>query len=211
MAERVAIATKRKRVKRLRFPKKFSWLYKHETPRRTPIHNCISRMETCTPCMVKFTQTSIDKTFSGNYGSVNQAAQDIMKGKSVDFPPLRVVIGPKGDYYSLDNRRLYVFKVCHSAGKLEKMNVEIVEQRTLTTPEQKRYRESLKRSSTSSIRFRHDDEEILEHTVCNCQKPRPSNRQKKSKKSSKPQLRAYTQHAENEIMARDFDKDCSLY
>jgi len=162
---------------------------------------CRSKMIRLQPCKIQFTQPSISKTFNGKHGNVKQVAQDIINGNLIKFLPPRVVIGPKGDYYCLDNRRLCVCKICHSAGKLDQMDVEIVQESSLNEKERERYKESLKRRSTWSIRFRNDDEDTMEHSVCNCPNPKPSNKRRKSKKSNKPQLRTYTQRTENEIVA----------
>lgn len=79
------------------------------------------------PSKIFFTQNSIAAEFQNGY-SVNETLREIELGEMFveDFPAMRVV-KMNNKYYSLDNRRLYVFRVLEKRGKLKSVDVRIVE------------------------------------------------------------------------------------
>lgn len=73
-----------------------------------------------------FTQASIAGTFADG-GSVDDLIADIKAGNFdiSELPPIRVVIF-EGEYYSLDNRRLYVLKESMKSKRAQQVQVKIV-------------------------------------------------------------------------------------
>ena len=78
------------------------------------------------PAEIRFMQDSISYRFRcGRY--VNDAIEKIAKKEMrVDTLPMIQVLKKDGLYYSLDNRRLYVFRVLHYRGLLDSLKVELV-------------------------------------------------------------------------------------
>ena len=62
------------------------------------------------PEYIRFTQVKISGAFKDG-GDLHQTIEDLHSGKlsTRDFPPIRI-FWVNGTIYSLDNRRLYVFK-----------------------------------------------------------------------------------------------------
>lgn len=72
------------------------------------------------PRRVRFAHSRIKPLFSGCGRTIDQTLAEIRAGKTVpsDLPMITVILGPIDTtdgqqwFYSLNNRRLYVFKVC---------------------------------------------------------------------------------------------------
>ena len=77
------------------------------------------------PSDIRFMHNRISNKFS-NGNSVNGTINDIENGHmSVDDLPRIKVVHKDGNYYSFDNRRLYVFRVLHYRGCLDKVTVKL--------------------------------------------------------------------------------------
>jgi len=78
------------------------------------------------PSKIRFTQDTISNKFRRNKGSVHEAIDKIRQKKmSVnDFPTIEV-IKKDNKYYSLDNRRLYIFRVLEKEGLLRDVPITI--------------------------------------------------------------------------------------
>lgn len=78
------------------------------------------------PIIVRFTHARIRPYFSGCGRRLDDTLNDIVNGVShvVDLP-LIVVLSINGEYYSLNNRRLYVLKQLHSRGLLATVRVRV--------------------------------------------------------------------------------------
>ena len=78
------------------------------------------------PAKIRFMQDSISYKFRCG-GYVNDAIEKIAKKEMrVDTLPMIQVLKKDGLYYSLDNRRLYVFRVLHYRGLLDRLKVKLV-------------------------------------------------------------------------------------
>lgn len=82
------------------------------------------------PAEIGFSQDSIAwRFYCGRV--VNDAVSSIRYGsmRATDFPTINVVrrIGGKFPYYSVDNRRLYVFRVLFKMGYLQQIPVNVVD------------------------------------------------------------------------------------
>lgn len=79
---------------------------------------------TLAPCDVRFSQDSICRHFRGYGGNVNEAIRKIKQGIYTvgQFPRIEVV-SRGGAYFTLDNRRLYVFRVLQVEGYLDTITV----------------------------------------------------------------------------------------
>ena len=78
------------------------------------------------PAEIRFIHDNICRKFK-NGRSVNDTIDQIAKGcMSVEELPKIAVIKKDGYYYSLDNRRLYVYRVLHYRGLLENVIVNHV-------------------------------------------------------------------------------------
>ena len=77
------------------------------------------------PCDIRFIQQHINCKF-GNGNSVNETIDKICRGEMrvEDLPRIRVV-QMNNSYYAFDNRRLYVYRVLHYRGKLDKIKVKL--------------------------------------------------------------------------------------
>ena len=77
------------------------------------------------PSKIRFMQNRINSQFM-NGDSVNETISKIENGLMdiSDLPKIRVV-RKDGFYYAFDNRRLYVYRVLHFRGLLEKVKVKL--------------------------------------------------------------------------------------
>ncbi|CAI9741457.1 Hypothetical predicted protein [Octopus vulgaris] len=77
------------------------------------------------PSEIRYTQCSIQPKFSGG-ASLQKTVNDIVAGriKIEDFPPITVA-PHEGNYHSLDNRRLWVFKRLEDRGRCSKIKVKV--------------------------------------------------------------------------------------
>jgi len=75
------------------------------------------------PCIIRFAQASISAQFR-NWQSLDDTIKGLLDDeiKVDDIPPLEVV-QDGNDYYSLSNRRLFVFRVMASLKKLSSVRV----------------------------------------------------------------------------------------
>ena len=76
---------------------------------------------------IKFSQNSIHCSFG--HISFQQMCRDIIRGtETVDSLPKISVIKWNGDWYAMDgNRRLFVYKILHSKGRLGSGYIPVVE------------------------------------------------------------------------------------
>ena len=77
------------------------------------------------PSDIRFMHDRINSKFSNGI-SLHETIDDIENGlmKVDDLPRIRVVC-KDGYYYSFDNRRLYVYRVLHYRGRLNKVTVKL--------------------------------------------------------------------------------------
>ena len=77
------------------------------------------------PSKIRFMQNTINNQFTEG-DSVNETISKIENGVMdiYDLPKIRVV-RKDGFYYAFDNRRLYVYRVLHFRGLLEKVQVKL--------------------------------------------------------------------------------------
>jgi len=77
------------------------------------------------PCDIRFMHHRINNKFSSGQ-SVNETIEEICRGEKrvEDLPRIRVV-KMKNSYYAFDNRRLYVYRVLHYRGRLDKIKVNL--------------------------------------------------------------------------------------
>ena len=75
------------------------------------------------PCEIRFMHHSINENF-GDGRSINATIERITRGEMTvnAIPKIRVVKMNKS-YFTFDNRRLYVYRVLHHRGLLDKINV----------------------------------------------------------------------------------------
>lgn len=80
-------------------------------------------MDRIAPSEIRFTQDNIGSVFRDGRG-VNRAIEEIESGriKVENFPAIRVA-RKNNKYYSLDNRRLYVFRVLEKRGLIRTVPV----------------------------------------------------------------------------------------
>ncbi|CAK8684611.1 unnamed protein product [Clavelina lepadiformis] len=80
------------------------------------------------PDQVKFTQNSIKASFKNGDGSVNDLIRQIAR-KDTDVEDISMirVYTRNGFYYSIDNRRLYVFRVLKRMGCLDTIEVRMID------------------------------------------------------------------------------------
>uniref|UniRef100_F6WN06 Uncharacterized protein n=1 Tax=Ciona intestinalis TaxID=7719 RepID=F6WN06_CIOIN len=80
-------------------------------------------MQYLAPLDIRFSQDSIKSSFQDGR-SIMQAIIDIRKGRmeATDFPTISVTL-KNGNYYTCDNRRLYVFRVLQCEGILNRVPV----------------------------------------------------------------------------------------
>ncbi|XP_078492379.1 uncharacterized protein LOC144748209 [Ciona intestinalis] len=85
------------------------------------------------PRNVRFTRDTIKSHFQNNHeASVNQTISKVVDGSILieDFPIIEVIkIG--NELYSLDNRRLYMYRVLEFKQFLEKMQIKIISKKKL--------------------------------------------------------------------------------
>ena len=77
------------------------------------------------PCDIRFMHEYINSKF-GDGNSVNETIDMICRGEMrvEDLPRIRVV-QMNNSYYAFDNRRLYVYRVLHYRGILDKVTVQL--------------------------------------------------------------------------------------
>lgn len=82
------------------------------------------------PSEIFYSQDSISSIF-GDERSVQEAVEGVLLKKFAvqDFPVIQVVRRLDGKYYSLDNRRLYIFRVGQYYGTVTRVPVKIVKER----------------------------------------------------------------------------------
>lgn len=84
------------------------------------------------PARVRFQHSRIRPYFSGCGRSVLGTLEEIRQGKlsPSDLPPIQVIVGPNTkdgpNYFSLNNRRLWVLKECRKEGLLLPTNNQIL-------------------------------------------------------------------------------------
>ena len=81
------------------------------------------------PSSVRFTQGSVGSTFSDGRTleeTAHQVAGNTIQKRDVG-DPIRVVKHTDGCLYSLDNRRLALFRLLHFAGVVQKIKVRVVD------------------------------------------------------------------------------------
>lgn len=72
------------------------------------------------PTIIRFTHSKIRPVFTGCGKRIEQTLQEIINGETnVSDLPMITVIENDGEYYSLNNRRLYTIKKIQSLGLLE--------------------------------------------------------------------------------------------
>lgn len=100
---------------------------------------------TLDPRNIRFAHSRIRPVFSGCGRRVEDTLEDIRQGKTsvAALPTITVIEGPPIEkdrnqnwYFSLNNRRLWVFKACREEGLLEVIKVRV---RSLKSNEVERY------------------------------------------------------------------------
>ena len=78
------------------------------------------------PLTIYFTHSKIRKQFSGNGKLLQETLHEILTGTTLaeDLPKIRVIFDGNR-YYTMNNRRLWVYKELSKAGKLDKIKVEL--------------------------------------------------------------------------------------
>lgn len=78
------------------------------------------------PCIIYHTHSRIRNTFSGCGKKVEDTLSNLLdrKIKVSELPSITVEFDGK-NYYSLNNRRLYVIKKCKEYGLIDKINVRV--------------------------------------------------------------------------------------
>ena len=80
------------------------------------------------PTEIRFMHSKINSTFRGGI-SVNDTVNQICEGKmSIHQLPKIKVVFRNDKYYAFDNRRLYVYRVLHLRGKLDKISVYLADE-----------------------------------------------------------------------------------
>lgn len=81
---------------------------------------------TLSPTDIRFMHNNIDSRFrNGNY--VNDTIEKIAKGLlRVEALPKISVLTLRGAYFTLGNRRLYVYRVLHHRGLLDRVQVKLI-------------------------------------------------------------------------------------
>lgn len=76
------------------------------------------------PNRIRFQHSKIRPYFSSCGRSIEETLREIRTGliKATDLPPILVLVGSDDWYFSLNNRRLYVLKICRDEGLLEGTN-----------------------------------------------------------------------------------------
>ena len=91
------------------------------------------------PLVIRFTHARIRPYFTGCGMRIEDTISQLLSGETkLSDLPLITVIENDGEYYSLNNRRLYVLKTLRNLGKLEENQVECVWKEALER-ERKRY------------------------------------------------------------------------
>lgn len=78
------------------------------------------------PSAVYFTHSKIRKQFSGNGKLLSETLEEVLNGttKVEAIPKIRVIFDGSR-YYSMNNRRLWVYKELQKRGKLATVKVEL--------------------------------------------------------------------------------------
>lgn len=78
------------------------------------------------PTIIRFTHSRIRKQFSGCSKMLLETLEELKTKKIMpsDIPKISVLFDGE-NYYSLNNRRLWIFKECKKLGILDKINVNI--------------------------------------------------------------------------------------
>lgn len=100
-----------------------------------------SKKDTITldPRVIRYTHARIRPIFSGCGKRLDDTIQELLDGViSIQDVPLITVVENEGEYFSLNNRRLYVIKHMQSIGKLEGNTIEVYP-KTALEKEKKRY------------------------------------------------------------------------
>jgi hypothetical protein len=78
------------------------------------------------PSIIRFTHSKIRNRFSGNQMLIQDTLQQLRNGEiPIGNIPKIQVMQIKGEYYSMNNRRLYCFKELNKEGLLDKITVRI--------------------------------------------------------------------------------------
>lgn len=79
------------------------------------------------PEVIRFTHSRIRPFFSGCGAKVLDTLNGLMNGLVLieNIPTITAIAGQDGNYYSLNNRRLYVFKELKRAGKLPNGTIKV--------------------------------------------------------------------------------------
>ncbi len=78
--------------------------------------------------IIYFTHSKIRKNFSGNGKLLTETLSEILDGRTKieDIPKIRVIHDDVSNrYYSLNNRRLWLFKELNKSGQLASVVVEL--------------------------------------------------------------------------------------
>lgn len=91
------------------------------------------------PSIIRFTHARIRPFFTGCGKRIEETIQELNDGIiTIKDLPLITVIENDGEFFSLNNRRLYVIKLMHSLGKLGSSTIEVYTKPALER-EKKRY------------------------------------------------------------------------
>jgi hypothetical protein len=93
------------------------------------------------PAVIRFTHSKIRPFFSGCGRKIEDTLNDILEGRlTIEQLPLILVLPINGEYFSLNNRRLYVMKELRDRGLLNYCGNEVsVRIKTALPKEQLRY------------------------------------------------------------------------
>jgi len=93
------------------------------------------------PSRVRFQHSKIRPVFSGCGRSVFDTLESIRNGdiQPEDVPPIQVLPGPDGWYFSLNNRRLWVLKRCREEGLLKDDLIRVRVREAKSAAESERY------------------------------------------------------------------------
>ena len=98
-------------------------------------------MKSLNPKEILFSHSNICPNFTGCGKNVLTTLDEIQSGKLriESLPNITVILNCKGEYISLNNRRLWVIKKYSEMGYLESINVNVKKVSDLSVKEQKRY------------------------------------------------------------------------
>lgn len=98
------------------------------------------------PARIRFQHSRIRPFFSGCGRSITETLESIRRRETApeDLPPIQVLVGPIGEdgqpwYFSLNNRRLWVFKRCREEGLLNNNQIHVRVRSPKSSGEESRY------------------------------------------------------------------------